>query len=617
MNKQHIPFASALFLALVVILFPACERDLEDLEPVSYPANPYVFIDGFSAGLNYAAFGGSVPTAFDVDNNETYNNSAASMRFDVPDAGDPRGAYAGGVFFTEGARDLSSYNAITFWAKASRSAQIDLVGFGNDLGANKYQASISNLGVNTAWKKYIIPIPDPSRLSAERGMFFYSEGPDENGGYTFWIDEVQFENLGTIAHPQFAILSGEDQEEISFIGVNKNIGGLTAIFNLPSGIDQEVNTAAAYFSFQTSNPGIATVDEFGKVSVVGGPGEAVITAAMGELPAEGSLTIQSAGIFEPAPLPAQDPANVISLFSDAYPNVPVDYYNGYWAPYQTTLSADFEVNGDHILHYTNFNFVGIEFSSPTIDASSMTHLHLDIFLPNALSGDAQFKIEVLDQASGTTGAHTIGIPVSQSNQWISFDIPFASFAGLTGRTSLFQIIFSDVLGNISSFYADNLFFYNDGASPAQPTSPAPVPGHSAANVVAVYSDAYSVIPGTDLNPNWGQATAYSQIQIQGNNTIKYANLNYQGIQLGSSQDVSAMEYLHLDFWSSNSTMLKVFLISTGPVEQQFTLNVPTTGWTSLDIPLSSFAPVDLTDVIQLKFEGNGDIFLDNLYFRKN
>jgi len=60
----------------------------------------------------------------------------------------------------------------------------------------------------------------------------------------------------------------------------------------------------------------------------------------------------------------------------------------------------------------------------------------------------------------------------------------------------------------------------------------------------------------------------------------------------------------------------VFLISPGPVETSYTLTVPTTGWSSLDIPLSEFAPVDMGDVIQLKFEGNGDIYLDNIYFHK-
>ena len=169
--KKYIP------IGMLVVLLMGCERELGDLKPVTFPDTPEVFIDGFSAGLNYAAFGGSVPTAFDVDTKETYNNSKASMRFDVPNAGDPRGAYAGGVFFTETGRNLTGYTALTFWAKASESAVVDLVGFGNDLGASKYQATISGLQVSTNWKKYYIPLPNSSVLTAERGMFFYSTGP--------------------------------------------------------------------------------------------------------------------------------------------------------------------------------------------------------------------------------------------------------------------------------------------------------------------------------------------------------------------------------------------------------------------------------------------------------
>lgn len=610
--KKYLP------IILVAVLFAACERDLEDLKPVPFPSNPEVFIDGFTAGLNYAAFGGSVPTAFDVDNKVTWNNSKASMRFDVPNAGDPQGAYAGGVFFTGSGRDLSGYNALTFWAKANQSAVLDLVGFGNDLGPSTYQVTISGLSVSTAWKKYIIPLPDPSKLTAERGMFFYSVGPADGKGFSFWIDELKFENLGTIAHPQFGILEGQDQTETSFVGVSKMIGGLTSIYNMPTGVNQTVNIAPAYFEFNSSAPSVATVDASGKVSVTGGPGNAVITAKVGDKTAKGSLTIQSVGVFQPAPVPTRTPDKVISIFSNAYTNVPVNYYNGYWAPYQTTLSADFAVNGDHVLHYTNFNFVGIEFSSPTINASALTHLHVDIFIPGTLTANAQIRFELVDFGStNVTGTFTRTITPAQSQQWISLDIPFSSFSGLTRRSSLAQLIFVDVIGNIPGFYADNIYFYTEAAQPSVPLTAAPAPAHSAANVISVFSDAYAAIPGTDLTPNWGQATATSVMQIQGNNTLRMAGLNYQGIQLGTSQNVSSMGFLHLDYWTANSTQLKVFLISPGPVETAYTLTVPTNGWRSIDIPLSSFAPVNLGDVIQLKFEGNGDIYLDNIYFRRN
>jgi hypothetical protein len=451
--KTYIP------VGIFLLLLPGCERDLADLQPVPFPNNPEVFIDGFSPGLNYAAFGGSVPTAFDVDNSVTYGNTEASMKFEVPDFGDPQGAYAGGAYFTDVARDLSEYDALTFWMKATQAANIDVIGFGNDLGASKYQTTISGLAVNTNWKKYIIPLPDPSKLTAERGMFFYSEGPEDGKGYTFWIDEVKFEKLGTLAHPQHAILNGEDQVETSFIGVTKIIGGLSSAFNLPTGVDQAVNPAPAYFEFKSSDESIATVDEVGNVVVAGGPGEAKITATLGGVEVKGSLTIQSTGDFQLAPTPTRDPADVISIFSDAYTNVPVNYYNGYWAPFQTTLSADFEIAGDNILHYTNFNFVGIEFSSPTVNASAMTHLHLDIYIPNTMTGNAPFKIEIVDFGTGGTGAFTTNISVAQSKQWISLDIPLSNFSGLSNRLSLAQIIFVDDSGNVKSFYADNIYFY--------------------------------------------------------------------------------------------------------------------------------------------------------------
>lgn len=452
-------------IGILVTMAMGCERQIDELEPATYPVNPDVFIDGFSAGLNYAAFGGSVPTAFDVDKEVTYNNSDASMRIEVPSVDDPRGAYAGGVYFTSTGRDLSQFNVLTFWVKASRVASVDLFGFGNDLGQSKYQATITAVDVNTNWQKVYIPIADPSKLTAERGMFMYSEGPENGEGYTLWIDEVKFEKLGTIAHARHAILNGQDQTETSFTGITKALGGLSSIFNLPSGVDQVVNLSASYFNFSSSDSSIATVDESGNVTVVGGPGTAVISAKMGSMDADGSLTINSVGAFQPAPIPSHPAGNVISVFSDTYPNVPVNYYNGYWAPYQTTLSADFEVNGDHVLNYTNFNFVGIEFTAPTINATAMTHFHAHIYFPSALNPGAQFKVQLVDAGAdnalgtGDDTKHTLTFtsPTLVAQNWVTLDIPLANFTGLTTRAHLAQIIFEGT--SITNFYADNIYFH--------------------------------------------------------------------------------------------------------------------------------------------------------------
>ncbi len=610
--------------ALVTILLVAvsCERKFDGLKLATYPTTADVFNDGFSSGLYYAAYGTSKVTAFSVDYSVKYSGTC-SMKFEVPDAGDPDGSYAGGVFGSNPARDLSGYTVLTFWAKASQPVTINILGFGNDMGASKYQVSLTNLAINSNWMEYYIPIPNPSLLTQERGQFFYAATPQDGRGYTFWIDDLKFEALGTIAHSEFGIFNGADTVVNNVqAGDNITISGLFATFNLPTGINEEVNLTSSYFTFSSSNATVATVDSLGIVHIADS-GSAVITAKVGNMAANGSLTIHSTGKpvgpATPPPTPTFSSDKVISLYSNAYTNVPVDTWNAHWQ-YSTAENQFIKIQGDDIILYQKLNFVGIEFTSHTIDASAMTYFHLDIWTPNPTTNKT-FKIKLVDFGlDGVVGGSdnsesevTIASPPLATQQWISLDIPFLSFSGLNSRTHLAQLVLS---GDLPDVYLDNVFFYNNGTPPPAPTTAAPTPTFSPADVLSVFSDAYTNLPGTDLNPNWGQTTVFSQILIQGNNTIKYAGLNYQGIQLGSNQNLTSMSYLHLDFWSSFSTSLKVYLISPGPVETPYTLIVPTSGWSSVDIPLSSFAPVDLTNVFQFKFEGNGDVFVNNILFHK-
>ncbi len=622
MKNNHIFSLCSLVLASIALLI-SCERELDELEPAAHPTTPEVFLDAFSPGLNYAAFGGSDVRAFNVDKEVKYSGTA-SMRIAVPDFEDPAGAYAGGVYFTSDPRDLSGYNTLSFWAKASKSASIDLIGFGNDLGENKFQAAVAGLEVNTNWKKYYIPIPDPARLKAERGMLFYSEGPEDGKGYTFWIDEVRFENLGVIAHGSASIMDGKDERVEGETGNTYSISRY-ATFNLPNGVNQRVETSSAYFEFASSAPNVASVNASGEVKVMDA-GTAVISAKLGGQTAKGSLTVVSTGApllpQTPAPTPTKPAKDVISVFSNAYANVPVDFFNGYWQ-YSTAQTFDVKVNGDDIKRYTKLNFVGIQFTAPTIDAEKMNQFHIDIWTPDQIKPTTVFKILLVDIGAdgsfeGTdNSSHEITIPASQlkSQSWISLDLPLSGFTGLKSKKHLAQIVLS---GDLPNVFVDNIFFYDDGmgGGGSGPTTAAPVPTRNQANVISVFSDTYTNIPGTDFNPNWGQATQVSLQPISGNNTLKYTGLNYQGMQFGTNQDVSGMGFLHLDYWSANSSALNIYLISPGPSEKAFALNVPTQGWSSVDIPLSAFSGVNLKDVIQFKFDGNGTIYLDNIYFYK-
>lgn len=607
----------------LLVFLSSCSRDEDELELATFPNSPDVFIDGFSSGLNYAAFGGSKVTSFDVDKEVKYAGSA-SMKFEVPDAGDPEGAYTGGVFFVEDGRNLTTYDALTFWARASKNANIDLLGFGNDLGESKHLVSLTNVAVNSNWKKYIIPIPDPSKFTAERGLFYYSEGPENGLGYTFWVDEVKFEKLGTLAHAQGGILNGQNNTISSETGAIITIDGLIVSHNLPTGINQSVGVAASYFTFASSNPAVATVSETGTVTVVDA-GEAIITAQFRGDPAAGSLTIQSTGApilpDGPAPIPTADAADVISMFSNAYQNVPVDTWNPFWE-FSTTLNADVKVADDDIKRYQMLNFVGILTEAVKIDASDMTHFHLDFWTPDAIDAASSFKILLVDYGGdgvfggGDDSSHELEFkePQLKSGEWVSLDIPLSDFAGLRSRMNIAQLVLS---GTIMNVFIDNVYYYKGVEQVNIPSVAATPPSQNSGDVISIYSDSYSNIEGTNFNPDWGQNTIFSELMIEGNNAISYRGLNYQGIELGGSQNISEMDFLHLDYWTDNSTNFNVFLISSGPVESAFALGVPTSGWSSMDIPLSSFNPVDLKDIIQLKFDGNGDIFVDNLYFYKS
>ena len=156
------------------------------------------------------------------------------------------------------------------------------------------------------------------------------------------------------------------------------------------------------------------------------------------------------------------------------------------------------------------------------------------------------------------------------------------------------------------------------AAPTSPTTHAPTPpARDPADVLSVYSNAYAQIAGVNLNPNWGQSTVVTQVVIEGDDTLKYANLNYQGTDwAGSPIDVTGMSSLHLDAWTTDVASLKVSIISPG-LENPVTLTPTAGAWNSFDIDLSQYTVPDKSAIIQIKIEGTptgGTVYLDNIYF---
>ena len=162
--------------------------------------------------------------------------------------------------------------------------------------------------------------------------------------------------------------------------------------------------------------------------------------------------------------------------------------------------------------------------------------------------------------------------------------------------------------------------YNDNA----PTINAPTPPvRETLDVISIFSEAYNNISGANYNPNWqqsGLSSANTDFQPlgSGNSVLAYTKFNYQGIEFNSIQDLTAMEYLHLDIWTVDGVIPSVTVISSG-AEIPHTLGNSDGEWKSFEIPIAGITR-DITKAIQLKFTGgNGSstaIYVDNIYFYK-
>ena len=552
---QHaIPCARpGFYLAPLVILLgaAACERDLTVLDPAPFPPEAEVFYDGFGPGVQFSAFGGSKVDALDIEHDEVYRGTAA-LKFTIPAPSDPSGGYAGGVFYSVVPRDLSGFDALTFWARSSTAATVNTIGIGNDNSGNsRFPATVEGLPFSTRWTKYAVPLPLPSKLGEERGLFLIAEGSEYPVGYDIFFDDVQFERLGTIVNPRpeiaTQIVNGE-------LGGTLSVGGTQVTFDV-NGSDQTVLAAPAYFDFTSSNSGVASVTPDGSISLVG-PGMATITATLGSTAASGAVTVNvSAPPTAAAPTPMHPSESVISLFSDTYNDAPVDTWSAVWDQADV---EDVQVAGNTVKKYTNLAYAGIEFTSQTVDASAMTDFHVDLWT----NDPSAFRIKLVDFGGdgafggGDDSEHEItldegSMPPIAAGIWNTLDIPFSAFAGLVNRGHVAQMIIS---GASPTVYLDNIYFFTtEPPGPTAPTDAAPTPSHAAGNVVSLFSDAYTDATVDTWSASWDQADV-EDVQIAGDAVKRYTNLVFAGVEFTSAPvDASAATHFHFDVWTPDPT----------------------------------------------------------------
>ena len=334
-----------------------------------------------------------------------------------------------------------------------------------------------------------------------------------------------------------------------------------------------------------------------------------------------------------APAPTVNADSVLSVYSNAYDNVPVD---AIFTPWSNAMFADTVIDGSNMLRYTNLGFAGIETvgeNALDLMAAGMTTVHFDIWSPNI--EDFGFKLvdfggTGFDPQGDNTEAE-VRLAIAQG-EWVGVDLPLSDFAAMN-MTDINQIVISASPFEMADVFLDNIYFYNDGSqtmSAEAPTVAAPAPQRDAANVVSVYSNAYDNVPVDAIFTPWSNA-AFADTTIDGSNMLRYTNLGFAGIELLGDNALDLVDagatFVHFDVWTPNAEDFGFKLVDFGGTgfdpqgdntEAEVRVTPANGSWVSYDLPLSDFAGMNFTDISQIVISASPfemtTLFLDNIYF---
>lgn len=334
-----------------------------------------------------------------------------------------------------------------------------------------------------------------------------------------------------------------------------------------------------------------------------------------------------------APTPTRPSADVISMFSNAYTNKPVDTWRTSWSA--ATLT-DLQIAGNDTKKYSSLDFVGIEtVGANTLDVSNMLYFHFDAWTADLNS----FSVKLVDfgadasYGGGDDKEHQITVTPKQ-NEWNSYDIALSDFTGLTTKGHIAQLIFSGTPTGSGTVYLDNIYYHKVPLiDPNTPQAAAPTPTFAPADVISLFSNAYTNKPVDTWRTSWSAATL-EDVQIAGNDTKKYSALDFVGVETvgANTLDVTGMTHFYFNAWTPNLTTFKVKLVDFGAdaafgggddKEHEITLTAPTlSSWNTYDIPLTDFTGLTTrAHIAQLIFvgapTGSGIVFIDNVLYRKS
>ena len=168
----------------------------------------------------------------------------------------------------------------------------------------------------------------------------------------------------------------------------------------------------------------------------------------------------------PTTPPTRDAADVISIYGEAY-GTAVGLNSVTWDGGSDTTEET--IAGNAVLKTTFADFIGFDLASE-IDASDMTHMHLDIWISDAFAAGQVFK-PTFSNWGGDGSAETdkfeynYAVGATDAESWVSLDLSFSDWtslagAGSNGRANLKQFLIG-VASTLNTVYIDNIYLYKE------------------------------------------------------------------------------------------------------------------------------------------------------------
>ena len=228
-------------------------------------------------------------------------------------------------------------------------------------------------------------------------------------------------------------------------------------------------------------------------------------------------------------------------------------------------------------------------------------------------------------------------PNTVTNTWEKLTYDISSFIASGENHNIDRlVIFPDWPADRTS---DNIVYFDNvswsakrtaaastggGSSAAAPTDSPAAPTAAVADVISIFSDAYTDLAAT-WNPGWGQSTVLEDETIANNPVKKYSSFTFTGIEPSAPIDASSMTHINLDYWTSDATEIKFKLVDyngdstwgSDNSESEVTKSVTTGSWGTLSIPFTEYSGINFNDIGQLVISATGatnPVYIDNIYF---